>query len=119
MAAVTMRSKRTEYRMLHYDAELYRLKGELLLRRHPGIPFPIDLPGSARCRACLEQSIEIARQQQSRSFELRATASLARLLQNLDRKMEAKTRLDLIYNWFSEGHETLDLKDAGALLQEL
>lgn len=106
--------------MHHYDAELYRLKGELLLRQASRHPISYRSSGQrADAEACLEQSIEIARRQQSRSFELRATASLARLLQNLDRKMEAKTRLDLIYNWFSEGHETLDLKDAGALLQEL
>jgi len=106
--------------MRHYDAELYRLKGELLLRQAYRHPISYRSSGQrADAEACFERSIEIARQQQSRSFELRATTSLARLLQSLDRTMEAKKRLDLIYNWFSEGHKTLDLKDAGALLQEL
>lgn len=73
----------------------------------------------AEAEASFERSIEIARHQQSRSFELHAATSFARMLQSLDRKMEAKERLEMIYNCFSEGHRTLDLKEAGALLQEL
>ena len=64
-------------------------------------------------------AIEIADQQDARSWELRATASLARLLAKQDRRDEARTMLAEIYNWFTEGFDTADLKDARALLEEL
>jgi len=64
-------------------------------------------------------AIEIADQQAARSWELRATASLARLLAKQDRRDEARTMLAEIYNWFTEGFDTADLKDARALLEEL
>ena len=92
-------------------AELCRLKGEALLSR--GAPF------DAQAQACFEQAITIARQQEARSWELRATTSLARLLASQGSRAEARTMLAEIYGWFTEGFDTADLKDAKALLDEL
>ena len=64
-------------------------------------------------------SIEIARRQSAKSLELRATTCLARLLARQDRRDEARVILSEIYNWFTEGFDTADLKDAKALLEEL
>jgi predicted ATPase len=61
----------------------------------------------------------IARQQQAKSFELRAATGLARLWQHSGRRAEARERLKEIYNWFSEGFETADLHNARKLLEEL
>jgi predicted ATPase len=67
----------------------------------------------------IESSIAFARQQQSRSWELRSTMTLAGLLQERGRKNEARERLETIYNWFTEGHDTHDLLQARLLLDEL
>jgi predicted ATPase len=95
----------------HYAAELYRLKGELLLQ----------LPGHtlAEVIECFQQAIEIAHSQQAKSWELRAAVSLARLWQQQGKQVEARTLLSEIYNWFTEGFDTKDMQDAKALLQEL
>jgi tetratricopeptide (TPR) repeat protein len=93
-----------------YEAEINRLKGELLIAR--------DSSDSASAEACFRTAIEIARRQKARSWELRATTSLARLLR-MDRRDEARAMLSDIYNWFTEGFDTADLKDAKALLDEL
>lgn len=93
------------------EAEIYRLKGEVLLRRS-------DF-NSAEARACFERGIEIARNQGAKSLELSATTSLGRLLAKQGHIGEARTRLAEIYGWFTEGFETADLKDANALLHEL
>jgi predicted ATPase len=92
------------------EAELYRLKGELLRR---------DDSNTAEAQRCLLHAIEIAQNQAAKSFELRATISLARLLAKLGRYDEAHAMLSEIYNWFTEGFDTPDLKDAKALLDEL
>jgi predicted ATPase len=97
-----------KHRMDH--AELYRLKGELLLQ---------DARGRPQAENCFRTSIEIAQRQQAKSWELRATTSLARLLRDTNRRDEARTRLAQIYGWFTEGFDTADLKDAKALLDEL
>jgi len=68
---------------------------------------------------CFERATEVARQQSARWWELRATVSLARLLASQGRREEARARLAEIYNWFTEGFDTADLKDAKALLDEL
>jgi predicted ATPase len=73
----------------------------------------------AEAESCYIQAIEVARQQQSRSSELRAATNLARLLQKQNRHDEARKHLAPIYTWFTEGHDTLDLQDARELLQEL
>ena len=66
-----------------------------------------------------EDAIEVARRQSAKSWELRATTSFARLLADQGRREEARTMLAEIYNWFTEGFDTADLKDAKALLDEL
>jgi predicted ATPase len=65
------------------------------------------------------KAIEIARRQQAKSWELRATTSLARLWQRQGKQKEARQMLSEIYNWFTEGFDTADLKEARALLEEL
>jgi predicted ATPase len=93
-----------------WEAEMYRLKGELLLRQ--GEP-------EADIEANFQQAITIARQQEAKSLELRAKVSLARLWQSQGKKEEARPMLAEIYNWFTEGFDTVDLKEAKALLEEL
>jgi class 3 adenylate cyclase len=92
-------------------AELRRLKGELLLLRDAGAP--------AEAESCFREAVEIAQRQQAKSWQLRATMSLARLLRDTDRRDEARRMLSGIYGWFTEGFDTADLKDAKALLDEL
>jgi len=94
----------------HWAADLYRLKGELMLQSTP--------MATAEAEAAFHQAIEIARSQSAKLYELRATVSLARLLLDTNRRDEARTLLAEIYNWFTEGFDTADLKDAKALLDE-
>jgi tetratricopeptide (TPR) repeat protein len=93
------------------QAELYRLKGEALLDAGPQF--------EAQARDSFEKAITIAREQEARSWELRATTSLARLLRDTGRRNEARTILTEIYDWFTEGFDTADLIDAKSLLDEL
>ncbi len=93
------------------EAELHRLKGELLMIEDSGKVKEAEL--------CLRTAIDVARGQGARLFQLRATVSLARLLKEQGRLDEARTMLAEIYNWFTEGFDTADLKDAKALLDEL
>jgi predicted ATPase len=93
-----------------HEAELYRLKGELLLRASSNEP---------EAEACFRQAIEIAQGQSAKAWELRATTSLARLLGKQGRRDEARGMLTEIYKWFSEGFDTADLKEAKVLLDEL
>jgi predicted ATPase len=93
------------------EAETHRLKGELLLKQNNS--------NAAEPQSCFEQAIEIARHQSAKSWELRATTSLARLLAKRGRRDEARAMLAEIYGWFTEGFDTADLKDAKALLDEL
>jgi tetratricopeptide (TPR) repeat protein len=96
----------------HMDhAELYRLKGELLLLQNAS--------GATEAESCFREAIGIARRQQAKSWELRATMSLARLLAKHGRRDEARAILAEIYDWFTEGFDTADLKDAKALLEQL
>src|SRR5262249_7023380 len=90
------------------DAELHRLKGELLLAEAP------DQASGAE--DCFRQAIETARRQQSRAWELRATMSLARLWQRPGRRDEAGDVLAAVYRTFTEGSTPPDLVDAAALL---
>ena len=78
-----------------------------------------DHSKAAEAQSCFERAIEIARKQSAKSWELRATTSLARFLAKQGRRDEARTMLTEIYNWFTEGFDTADLKDAKALLDEL
>ena len=90
---------------------LHDVKGELLLVQNPS-----DV---ANAELCFRTAIEIARPQSARTEELRATMSLARLLNKQGRRDEARAMLAEIYGWFTEGFDTADLKDAKALLDEL
>jgi predicted ATPase len=92
-----------------WEAEIYRVKGELLL----------DSGRSSEAETCFHRAIDIARHQSAKSLELRATTSLARLLDKQGRQDEARRLLGEIYGWFTEGFDTADLKDAKALLEEL
>ena len=96
---------------LWLEAEIYRLKGEFLLRRSDS--------DSDEAQARFQQAIAIARKQGAKSPELSATTSLARLLAKQGHRDEARAVLAEIYNWFSEGFDTPDLKDAKRLLDEL
>src|SRR5215471_17280019 len=87
-----------------YEAELYRLKGELLLQQ--------SSDHQAEAESCFHQAIAIAQNQQAKSWELRAATSLARLWQQQGKRQEAHDLLASVYNWFTEGFDTLDLKDA-------
>ncbi len=94
----------------YYEAELHRLHGELLLRGQ-------DSPRAAE--ESFRQALDIARRQGARSLELRAATTLARLWQSQGKKDDARALLAPIYDWVTEGFDTLDLKDAKALLDEL
>ena len=93
----------------YYEAEIHRLKGELLLMQG----------GETEAESSFHEAVEVARQQSAKSWELRATVSLARLWQKQGKKEDARGRLVEIYGWFTEGFNTPDLKDAKALMEEL
>ena len=95
----------------YYGAELYRLKGALLLQQ--------AVPDAAQAAACFSQALDVARQQQAKSFELRAATSLARLWQSQDKCQAASELLAPVYEWFTEGFATADLQEAKALLEAL
>jgi predicted ATPase len=105
-------SERTGERRV--EAELHRLKGVLTLARG-AVP---SAEVGTEAEKCFRRAIEIARRQEAKSWELRATVSLARLLAMQDRRDEARAMLAEIYGWFTEGFDTIDLKDAKALLDE-
>jgi predicted ATPase len=90
-----------------YEAEIYRVKGELLLK-HGGSNT------GAEAERCFRQALDIARVQSAKSWELRSATSLARLWRDQGRDLLAP-----VYGWFTEGFDTADLKDAKALLDEL
>jgi predicted ATPase len=92
-------------------SELHRVRGELLLKLHPTETVQVE--------ESFRAAVETARKQLARSQELGATVSLARLLRDRSRRHEARAMLAEIYNWFTEGFDTADLKDAKALLEEL
>jgi predicted ATPase len=92
-----------------HEAEVYRQKGELLLAQDSSNVMPAE--------RCFRTAIEVARKQHAKLWELRGTTSLARL--DINRRDEARAMLSEIYNWFTEGFDTADLKDAKAVLGEL
>jgi predicted ATPase len=93
------------------EAETHRLRGELLLRQ--------DESNAPEAQTCFLRALQTAHKQSAKSLELRATMSLARLLDRQGKRDEARAMLAEIYNWFTEGFDTGDLKDAKALLDEL
>ena len=94
-----------------YEAELHRLRGELLLAESP------DRLSDAE--VCFRRAIETARHQHSKGWELRATISLARLWQRQGRRGDARTALAAVYGTYTEGLTTPDLVDAKGLLESL
>ena len=93
-----------------WEAELYRIKGVLLL-----------LPGGSEAEAedCFKQALEVAKGQSAKSLELRAAMSMARLWRKQSKSAEAQELLSGIYGWFTEGFDTPDLIDAKGMLGEL
>ncbi|HEV8718666.1 MAG TPA: AAA family ATPase [Candidatus Binatia bacterium] len=99
-----------------WEAELYRLKGTLTLQsKVPSRKSQVE----KEAEECFWKAVEIARRQQAKSLELRATVSLSRLWQRQGKKNEARQMLAEIYNWFTEGFDTADLQEAKTLLEEL
>jgi DNA-binding NtrC family response regulator/predicted ATPase/class 3 adenylate cyclase len=114
-----------------WEAELYRLKGELLLQQALGketsrvgpttlSPVPeAERPLDTEAEAAFRQALDTARCQQAKSLELRAAVSLSRLWQCQGKRTEACALLAPVYAWFTEGFDTADLQEAKALLEEL
>jgi predicted ATPase len=94
-----------------FEAEVNRLAGEIALLSQE--------PDTAKAEAYFERALTIARQQQAKSWELRAAMSLGRLWRGQGKRDEARELLAPIYGWFTEGFDTLDLKEAKALLEQL
>ena len=94
-----------------WEAEIYRLRGVLLLRQ-PGTP-------QAEAEAWLQRALDVARRQEAKSLELRAAMSLSRLWQQQGKQAEARALLAPVYGWFTEGFDTADLQEARAFLEEL
>ena len=94
-----------------WEADLYRLKGELLLAQ--------STANGAKAEACFHRALEVGRRQSAKALELRAATSLARLWADQGERAEAHDLLAPVYDWFTEGFETADLKEAKALLEEL
>jgi predicted ATPase len=92
-----------------FEAELYRLRGELLLM----------LGNRDRVEGEFRRALAVARQQQARFWELRASMSMARLWRDQGRTQEAREMLAPVHDWFTEGFSTRDLKEAKALLAAL
>jgi predicted ATPase len=93
------------------EAEVHRVAGEIVLKS--------PAPDTAKAQAYFERSLAVARQQQTKSWELRAAMSMARLWRDQGRRDEARNLLTPVYGWFTEGFDTLDLKEAKALLDDL
>jgi predicted ATPase len=96
----------------HWEAELYRLKGKLLLLGQ-------STAQAMEAEACFRQALDVARRQQAKSLELRAAMSLSRLWQRQENHAAARELLAEIYGWFTEGFDTADLQEAKDLLATL
>src|SRR5262249_53266520 len=94
-----------------FEAELNRVAAEIALKS-PG-------PHAAKAETYFSRALAVARQQQAKSWELRAAMSMARLWRDQGKRDEARDLLALVYGWFTEGFDTRDLKEAKALLEEL
>ena len=111
LAAIAEASEvRCKFDEKYMEAEHYRLKGELLLKKGESEDEVLNL---------FEQAIEVSQQQEAKSLELRAAMSKSRLLKKQGKNKEAYKILDETYSWFTEGFDTADLKEAMALLEEL
>ncbi len=98
----------------YYKAEINRIRGELIMVEAKGAGGLHD-----QIKACFNQAIAVARTQQAKSLELRASMSLARLYLVEGERVKARQLLADIYGWFTEGFDTADLKEARALLDDL
>jgi predicted ATPase len=94
-----------------FEADIHRIAGE--------IEMLSPERDAAKAQTHFERALEIARVQQARSWELRAAMSMARLWRDQGKRPQAHDLLAPVYGWFTEGFDTLDLKDAKALLEEL
>ena len=93
------------------EADLHRTAGEIELKSPEA--------DSAKAEACFERALAVARAQQAKSWELRAATRLARLWRDQGKRDEARDLLAPVYGWFTQGFDTLDLKEAKALLDAL
>jgi predicted ATPase len=93
------------------EAEINRVAGEIALMSPE--------PDAAKAQTCFERVLAVARKEQAKSWELRAAMSMARLWRDQGKRDEARDLLAPVYGWFTEGFDTLDLKEAKALLEEL
>ena len=111
-------------------AEAYRIMGELLLIQGTSravsqaasagkAAFEAEPPSISQAEACFNQSIKIARVQKAKSWELRTVMSVARLYQNQGKQKQARVLLAEIYDRFTEGFDTVDMREAKALLDKL
>jgi predicted ATPase len=94
-----------------FEAHVHRIAGEIALKS--------PQPDAAKADAYFEGALAVARQQQAKSWELRAATSTARLWHNQEKPQQARELLAPVYGWFTEGYYTLDLKEAKASLDEL
>ena len=94
-----------------YEAEVHRVAGEIALKSPE--------PDVAKAQAYFESALLVARAQQAKSWELRAAMRLARLWRDQGKRQEARNLLAPVYGWFTEGFDTLDLKEAKGLLAQL
>jgi predicted ATPase len=93
------------------EAEVHRIAGEIALKSLA--------PDMEKTEKQFDRALAVARQQQAKSWELRAAMSMARLWRDQGKLQQARELLAPVYGWFTEGFDTLDLKDAKALLDEL
>ena len=93
------------------EPEVLRVKAELMLAH--------DESASSAAEGILVESLNIARKHKAKSCELRTATNLANLLRSQDKRSEARDLLFPIYDWFTEGFDTTDLREAKALLEEL
>jgi predicted ATPase len=94
-----------------FEAEVNRVAGEVALK--------LPEPHTAKAERYFERALAVARQQQAKSWELRAAMSMARLWRDQGKRQQARELLTPVYGWFTEGFDTLDLKEAKTLLAEL
>jgi predicted ATPase len=93
------------------EAEVHRVAGEIALKSPE--------PDAAKAEAYFERALAVAREQQAKSWELRAAMSMARLWRDQGKRQQARDLLAPVYGWFTEGFDTLDLKQAKAMLDAL
>jgi predicted ATPase len=94
-----------------FEAEVHRIAGDIALLSPE--------PDAAKAEAYFERALTVARKQQAKSWELRAAMSMARLWRGQGKVQQAHELLAPVYGWFTEGFDTLDLKEAKALLEEI